>query len=220
MSAQSTVRPRQRGPKPLLGREAIVAAALDCLREAGPAALTMRAVAGRLDTGPASLYAWVNGQRELHVLVLDAIAAEVLMPTEAGPPETQLVDLLLDYGRQLFSFQGAARLALGTPPTGPVHLDLLERSLEIAERMGLPPGTAAAALDTLFLLVTATIAEQEARATDETPGSIPDLYADAIGSGRGESRPRLAAGHRYLSMVDGEERLAWSIRAFLRGASG
>lgn len=220
MSAETAVRPRQRGRKPLLSRAAIVTAALELLREGGPAALTMRAVAARLDTGPASLYAWVKGQRELHVLVLDAIAAEVVLPGEIGDPETQLVDLLLDYGRHLFSFRGAAQLALGAPPTGPAHLDLLERSLEMAERMGLEPSTAAAALDSIFLLVTATIAEQEARAADATPGSIPELYGEAITDDGAPSRPHLAAAHKQLLTVDGEGRLAWSIRAFLRGASG
>ena len=109
---------------------------------------------------------------------------------------------------------------LGAPPTGPVHLDLLERSLALAQRQGLDLTTAAAALDTLFLLVTATIAEQEARAADDAPGSIPDVYGDAIAGDAREVRPLLAAAHRYLLTVDGEERLLWSLRAFLRGASG
>jgi len=77
MSSTSDVRPRQRGPKLLLSRDAVVAAALAALRDGGPAALTMRGLAVRLDTGPASLYAWVRNQRELHVLVLDSIAAGV-----------------------------------------------------------------------------------------------------------------------------------------------
>jgi len=77
VASNTIVRPRHRGPKRLLSREAVVAAALDALRDGGPDALTMRALAARLDTGPASLYAWVRNQRALHVLVLDAIAAQV-----------------------------------------------------------------------------------------------------------------------------------------------
>ena len=220
MTEPSSVQPRHRGSKPLLSREAIVAAALDCLREGGPAALTMRGVANRLETGPASLYAWVKDQHEIHVLVLDAIASEVATPNAADPPEQQLVDLLLDYGRRLFAYRGAARLALAAPPTGPVHLDLLERSLVLAEQQGLDAATAASVLDTLFLLVTAGLAEQEARAADEARGSIPDLYADAMSGDGPGVRPHLAAALRQLLTIDGEQRLAWSIRTFLRGAAG
>jgi AcrR family transcriptional regulator len=220
MLPPNSVQPRHRGPKPLLGRQVIVEAALDCLSDGGPAALTMRGVATRLETGPSSLYAWVRNQRELHVLVLDAIAAEVATPDAADPPEQQLVDLLLDYGRRLFAYPGAARRALAAPPTGPAHLDLLERSLVLAERQGLDTATAASVLDTLFLLVTAGLAEQEARSADETPGSIPDLYADAISDDGPGARPHLATALRQLQATDGEQRLAWSISAFLRGAAG
>ena len=50
---------RQRGAKAPLSRDAVVRAALDCLHEGGPAGLTMRKVAARLETrGPASLYVY------------------------------------------------------------------------------------------------------------------------------------------------------------------
>lgn len=219
MTSSSDVRPRQRGPKALLSREAIVLAALDALREGGPAALTMRGVATRLDTGPASLYAWVRNQRELHVLVLDAIVSTVEIPDQGGPPETRLVRLLLNYADRLFAFRGAAQLSLAAQPTGPAQLDLLERCLELLDECGIPERKAAPGLDTLILLITATIAEQDTRETGEGPETIPDLYDAAIAADPSR-RPRLAAGAALLGTLDGSERLAESIRTFLRGLTG
>jgi AcrR family transcriptional regulator len=219
MMSQREIRPRQRGPKALLSRESIVLAALKALREGGPVALTMRGVAARLDTGPASLYAWVRNQRELHVLVLDAIASEVELPDEAYPPERQLVQLLLNYAERLFAYRGAAQLAIAAQPTGPAHLDLLERCLGLLEAAGVPQRQAAPGLDTLVLLITATIAEQDTRETGEGPETIPDLYEAAIAEDPSH-RPRLAAGAALLRTLDGSERLAESIRIFLRGLAG
>jgi AcrR family transcriptional regulator len=219
MTSSSDVRPRQRGPKALLSREAIVLAALDALRDEGPAALTMRGVAARLETGPASLYAWVSNQRELHVLVLDAIASEVEQPDDADPPERQLVRLLLNYADRLFAYRGAAQLALTAQPTGPAQLDLLERCLGLLEGAGIPQERAAPGLDTLILLITASIAEQDTRETGDGPETIPDLYDAAIEADPGR-RPRLAAGAALMRTMDGGERLGESVRTFLRGLTG
>jgi AcrR family transcriptional regulator len=219
MTSTSDVKPRQRGPKALLSREAIVLAALGALREGGPAALTMRGLATRLDTGPASLYAWVRNQRELHVLVLDAIASEAEPPHASDPPDRQLVALLLDYGLRLSAYRGAAQLALTAQPTGPAYLDLLERCLGLLDQLGIPETQAAPGLDTLVLLITATIAEQDTRETGEGPESIPDLYDAAIAIDPNR-RPRLAAGAALMRTLDGRDLLRESIRTFLRGLTG
>ena len=216
MSSPTDVRPRQRGPKPLLSRDALVGAALDALRDGGPAALTMRGLAVRLDTGPASLYAWVPNQRELHVLVLDAIAAKVQPPDRTLPPEQRLIDLLLGYGGRLFEYPGSAQLALATPPTGPAHLDLLERCLVLLDELKLVAPRAEAVLDALVLLVTATVAEQDARRTDVGSGSIPELYDAAVAADPARW-PHLNVARTQMREIDGEQRLVDSIRTFLRG---
>ena len=195
-------------------------AALECLQAGGPAALTMRGVAVRLETGPASLYAWVRDQRQLQVLVLDAIAAEVKPPDGTDPADDQIVALLLAYAECLHGYPGAAQLALAAPPTGPASLDLLERGLGLLEQLGLDSATSVSAIDSLVLLVTATVAEQESRAADETPGSIPELYEQAVRANPSEVRPHLAAALQHLYAVPGEQRLAWSIRTFIRGLGG
>ena len=207
---------RQRGAKAPLSREAVVRAALDCLHEGGPAGLTMRKVAARLETGPASLYVYVRDLRELQVLVLDSIASKVPRTSARASGEARVVELLLDYASRLWAFRGAARLALLTPPTGPAFLDLLETAMASLVSMGLSVPEAARVGDALFLLTTATIAEQDARRADGAGRSIPDLY-DAALADVSAGHPLLAAGHKALRSEEGEPRLEWSIRTFLSG---
>lgn len=177
----------------------------------------MRMVAGRLETGPASLYTFVRDQRELHVLVLDSIAARVLRPALESGGEDRIVELLLGYAGELRAFPGAARLALLTPPTGPAFLDLLETTLERLVSDGLSISSAERACDALFLLVTATVAEQDARAADGAGRSIPDLYREALDADP-TSRPYLAAAREVFAAEPGADRLEWSLRAFLAGS--
>jgi AcrR family transcriptional regulator len=213
-----TRRLRQRGPKAPLSREGVVAAALQCLRDGGPAGLTMRKVAGRLETGPASLYVYVRDQRELHVLVLDSISARVPRPSAGGDCETGLVELLHAYARELWSFPGAARLALLTQPTGPAYLDLLETAMELLVGSGLSVRKAARAGDALFLLATASVAEHDARRADGPARSIPELFGEALDRSS-TARPLLAAGHEALLREGGGLRLEWAVRAFLVGVA-
>ena len=63
-----------------LTRDAIVEAALALLDADGLEGVSMRRVAQRLGTGPASLYQHVGGKDELLELVLDRVSAEVEIP--------------------------------------------------------------------------------------------------------------------------------------------
>lgn len=209
----TTPRTRSRGSRVTLTRAVVVDAARECLRDGGPAALTMRAVATRLETGPASLYAHVADLRELHVLVLDSIAADV-----EREPGDDAVALLRRYARALWAHPGAAGLALATPPTGTAYLDLLEAVLSRLVAAGYGRDRAAAAVDTLTLLTTAAVAEQEASrgAVDGTGTTIPEAYQRAIGA-EPDRWPHIAAALPSMVEGDGEERLAASLRTFLAG---
>jgi AcrR family transcriptional regulator len=65
-----------RGPKPTLSVEAIVAAAIKVADSEGLAALSMRRVAETLGVGTMSLYTHVPGKTELFELMLDAAMGE------------------------------------------------------------------------------------------------------------------------------------------------
>src|SRR5215469_8232639 len=92
---------RQRTPtrrSSSLSVEAIVAAAIDVLDEAGMAGLSMRKVADRLGTGAASLYAYVSGRDELLELVFDELVGQVELP-EPDPKRwrEQLMEMMYDF---------------------------------------------------------------------------------------------------------------------------
>src|SRR2546429_6213291 len=68
------------------GREEIVAAAIALADEAGPGALTMKAVAARLGPYTAmALYRYVHSKDGLVDLMLDAATAEIPRPAQPGP---------------------------------------------------------------------------------------------------------------------------------------
>ena len=69
------------GRRPTLSLDAIVAAAIAVLDEAGVTGLSMRRVAEHLGTGAASLYGYVSGREELFELVYDELVGQVPLPT-------------------------------------------------------------------------------------------------------------------------------------------
>src|SRR5690348_2436203 len=102
---------RDRPAKSPLSREALVAAALDVMRQEGLERLTMRRLAAELDTGPASLYVYVRNTAELHGAILDELVAGLEQPG-AGEWREQLIDLLSAYTELLFAHPGLARSVL------------------------------------------------------------------------------------------------------------
>ncbi len=72
-----------RGPAPERSRTQITTAALAPADAEGLAAVSMRALAQRLGTGPASLYRYVGSRDELLDLMADAVAGELDL---SGPP--------------------------------------------------------------------------------------------------------------------------------------
>src|SRR4051812_33640224 len=78
-----------------LNRDAIVDVALAIVDEDGLEGLSMRRVAERLDTGPASLYTHVANRDELTELVYDRVLTEAHVPEPDGRRwEEQLSDAL------------------------------------------------------------------------------------------------------------------------------
>jgi AcrR family transcriptional regulator len=73
-----------------LSRDAVVTAALAIIDRDGIDALTMRRVAGELDSSTMALYRHVRDKDQLLVLMLDRLAATVAVPRFASDPRTRL----------------------------------------------------------------------------------------------------------------------------------
>lgn len=84
----------RRGPKPAHTREDLTRAAISIADSRGLEEVTIRAVAGQLGAGPASLYRYIDSKDDLHDLMLDAVTAEYdLPPAPTGDWRADLTDL-------------------------------------------------------------------------------------------------------------------------------
>jgi AcrR family transcriptional regulator len=115
-----------------------VAAAIALADEAGPAALTMKAVAARL--GPYSamaLYRYVYNKDGLVDLMLDAATAEIPLPDEPGPDWRADLRALAAQTRQMIKRHPWYAVLIHTrPPVGPRMMRRVEFMLRVLTMRG------------------------------------------------------------------------------------
>jgi AcrR family transcriptional regulator len=205
---------RRGGPaKVALSRDAIVTEALGLLTREGLEGMSLRKVATALDTGPASLYAYVQNLQELRALVLDrALGGVKIDPGRGRSWRQRLMALLESYLRVLFDTPGLAALAMSTIAAGPNALRILEALLEVLEKGDVDRATAAWAVDLLTLYVTAVAAEQSQRRDD--PDALGPI-ARVLGAVSADEYPRISAASEDL--VSGPGRVEWALEVLLKG---
>ena len=142
--------------KPQITVARITEAALEVVAAEGYDALTMRSVAGVLNTGPASLYAHVVNKADLDELIIGRLCAELVLP-EPDPAtwRKQILDVCAQIRDQYLRYPGISRAALAMVPTNLDVLSVNERMLAILLAGGVEPQTAAWAIDALLLYVSA-----------------------------------------------------------------
>ncbi|MDT0494199.1 helix-turn-helix domain-containing protein [Streptomyces griseus] len=164
-----------RGPAPERSRYEITGAALALADAEGLAAVSMRALAQRLGTGPASLYRYVGSRDELLDLMADAVAGE--LDLSAAPTGDWLGDLVA------LALQSKAAHARHPwladlndrrgEVLGPHAIDYLDHALAILEPA---PGTSRQKLEAIGLLgglATLFARRETSAAADGTPGPGP-----------------------------------------------
>jgi len=141
-----------------LTQERIARAALDIAHESGYAAVNMRAVAERLDTGQASLYAHVRGKADLDRVMIESAWAE-LGAEAAGSWRDQLAAdaaaMLELYSR----YPGLAVAAFASLPRSETLSERLEARLGVLSSAGLDPRQAQAAELAVGLIASARAIE-------------------------------------------------------------
>ncbi|MEU5259587.1 TetR/AcrR family transcriptional regulator C-terminal domain-containing protein [Amycolatopsis sp. NPDC021455] len=206
------VESRRRAAKPLLSREAIVEEALRQITSDG--VMSLRKIAKALDTGPASLYAYVNDVGELQALVLDRVLEAVEVGRTEGTWRDRLERLLRSYTEVLMSSPAVALMAIRTTAVGPNALRIAENLLGLLAEAGADRANAAWAIDMLTMFVTAVAAEH---AQGPDPGAPDGPIAQAINRAPADEYPRVHAARTEIMSGTGEERFAWSIDVLLRG---
>lgn len=190
----------------------IVDAALEIMARDGFEAVTMRSIAHRLGTGPASLYAHLDGKRELYSLIVDRLTAEIVIP-EPDPAhwQDQLAKVGEDLRAAMHRLTGVAQVVIGHVPVGTQAMVTSERLLAILSSGGVPPRVAAWTCDLLPLYVAAVAFEESARRADRATvvevrrrlaqhpvGAFPQLAAHAVELTSGTADERFAFGLRVL----------------------
>jgi AcrR family transcriptional regulator len=213
---------RARPAKAPLSREVIVETALRLLDRDGIEALTMRKVAQALDTGPASLYVYVENREQLLRLVLDRVIGEVVLPAkEAGDWRQRLMLLLASSIDVLSRRRGLPLVALATIPVGPNALAITEEVMTLLREGGMDDATIAWAVDLMGLYVNALAAEESiyrdklARGQTEAGflAEVDRAFA-ALPAGR---YPTFQALRGLLLTGSGEARRAWGVNVLLNG---
>ncbi len=208
---------RRGGPvKAPLSRDAIVVEALRQITANGIKDTSLRKVAAALDTGPATLYAYVHDLEELHALVLDRALAKVRLPARMRSSgwRNRLVSTLDSYARVLSASPGLAQLAFGRAAVGPNALRITEALLSLLDEGGVNTATGAWAVDLLMLYVTAVVAEHTG---GFDPAAPQGKVARAIAGASEREHPRIFAARAHLLSGTGEARFAWAIDVLLQG---
>ncbi|WP_410575190.1 TetR/AcrR family transcriptional regulator [Amycolatopsis sp. cmx-4-61] len=217
MPRRMPVSRRERPAKPALTRDRIVDAAMAILASDGAHGVTMRKVAAALDTGPASLYVYVQNATELNSLLIDRLIASLDLSWDGVEPwRGRLHRVLADYSTMLASHSGIARSALFVWPDGPHYLDLIELLMRLLMSAGAEPETAARATDLLLQHSTAAAAEWDGR-RESGEQELSDLVG-TLESADPQRHPTLKAlGSAIFVRGSHEERSAWIIDVMLDG---
>jgi AcrR family transcriptional regulator len=162
------------GTKKPITVEAIIETAFGIVAREGYEALTMRRLATELETGPSSLYAHVVNKEDLDELLIGRLCAEVELP-EPDPARwrEQLVAVCTQLREQYLRYPGISRAAFAAAPSNLDTLRVSEGMLAIMLAGGIPPQTAAWAIDSLTLYVNAhslevSVAERRRTRGDDT----------------------------------------------------
>lgn len=148
--------PSPRRRKAPITVEQVIDTALGVIATEGYEALTMRRLAGALDTGPASLYAHVVNKADLDELLIGRLCAELVLPEPAPAAwREQIRGVCTQMRDQYLKYPGISRAALAMAPTDLETLRVSEGMLAVLLAGGVAPQAAAWAIDALLLYVAA-----------------------------------------------------------------
>ncbi|MFN7984668.1 MAG: TetR/AcrR family transcriptional regulator C-terminal domain-containing protein [Vicinamibacterales bacterium] len=177
--------------------------------------MSLRKVAAALDTGPASLYAYVDDLDALRALVLDHALAGVDIRGRANAGwRENIVRVLESYARASSASPGLAQLAFGRVAVGPNALRIVETLLGLLAEGGIDTATAAWAVDLLVLYVTAIVAEH---ATGAAVMSNDGPVSQAVSAVSEARYPQIHGARAHMLSGAPEKRFRWALEVLIRG---
>jgi AcrR family transcriptional regulator len=212
--------PRTQPAKSPLSREAVLGAGLRVLRAHGIDGVTMRAVAAELDTGPASLYVYVENRQDLLNQMFDLVAGQI---DPGGKPDPtrwrEQVEALLTRTLEVMDrYPGIARVPLANVPTGPNIAKLADHLIAILRAGGIDDRSIAWFVDVASLFVNATAYESAIYVEAGTPDElIGEQVRGAFAHLDPARLPNLASMSALLTTGGRDERFAFGLSLLLEG---
>ena len=136
----------RRGPKPAMSVRAIAAAAVQLADDEGLDAVTMAAVARRLDFTTMSLYRYVESRQDLLVAMVDQALGPPPQPSPRWGWRRRVEEWARAESSQFFAHPWVLDVRTGSPPVGPHLMAWMEQGFAALSASGLPPARAADAL--------------------------------------------------------------------------
>ncbi len=211
---------RARPAKAPLSRQSILEAAMALIRENGVDAVSLRHVAARVETGPASLYAYFGNRDILLEHVLDAAYAEVSLVDATGAGRDwreALAGTIVHTIQTLESYPGLGAIALGSIPVLPGALRLAEHELTLMEVGGVPADRAALAVDLIAQFAASTAVERTVRLNRGDVGDDRERVLTAYEQTDPERFPHVARSASLLTGPDDSARRDFAINVLLAG---
>jgi AcrR family transcriptional regulator len=206
---------RTRPAKSPLSLDIIIRTAYKLLSEKGISGMSMRKVAKALDTGPASLYVYVDNYQKLSSYVLDYALQDVqLVESETVNWRDAIIDVLNSYFLTLVKTPGLAELTLTTSPNGPYSMDIHECLLHHLQAGGVSSHGAAWGLDILLLYASSLAVERSRH--DEKDKALEEMEA-SYNVVEGSKYPMISMLKTEIFSGKGKERFIWGIEVILQG---
>ncbi|WP_329457189.1 TetR/AcrR family transcriptional regulator [Streptomyces sp. NBC_01497] len=144
------------GRKKPITVEAIIGAAFGIVETEGYEALTMRRLATALETGPSSLYAHVVNKEDLDELLIGRLCAKIDLPEpEPDRWRQQIISICTQLRDQYLRYPGISRAAFAAAPSNLDTLRVSEGMFAVLLAGGIDPQSAAWAIDSLSLYISA-----------------------------------------------------------------
>jgi AcrR family transcriptional regulator len=212
---------RLRRARGSLTREQVVESALKIADTEGLPALTMPALARRLDCGVMTLYGYVDSKDDL----LDAIAQHGLLDLRLPRPlPTDPIRLLLSWGRalreDLLDHPSLPALFLSHPVVGPGVLRGIEALLEPLHEGGMAPGDGVHAIYAVLTYTVGFVAWEIPRTRAQSPMQYASAWRREFASLPLAQLPVLNEAFDELPLVAGNEQFELGLLALTSGLCG
>jgi AcrR family transcriptional regulator len=191
----------------------IASAALRIVDEEGPGALSMRALASTLGTGPMTMYNYVAGKEGLEELVVAAVAAGIEVPPTTGNWADDVYATASAMWRGVRAHPAAIPLVLTRRMTSATGFATVDALVEALNRAGLSDADRLSAFHAVLGLVTGSA---QAQLAGPFSGDASETAA-RIGSAAGSAYPHVAALSKVAASVSVEDDFDRGLRMLIAG---